>query len=122
MTREIKEKHALELRPDRRRHDPEFKRRVVEASMAEGASIAQVALANGINANLLHTWRWQYRQREALARQTPGFVAVQVTEPASARLGVGQGRIEIHVGEARIIVIGSPALASLRMVLQALQA
>ena len=120
MKREPQDLNA-EPSADRRRHDPEFKRRVVEASMADGASIAQVALANGINANLLHTWRWQHRQRAAQAPR--GFVAVQVADPASVSpAALTSGRIEIHLGQARVIVVGTPPLASLRMVMQALQA
>ena len=46
----------------RRRYSLEFKRRVVQESMASGASIAGVAMAHGLNANQLHNWRWQYRR------------------------------------------------------------
>lgn len=46
----------------RRRYPVEYKRQVVQESMSGGASIARVALANGINANQLHNWRWQYRR------------------------------------------------------------
>lgn len=34
----------------RRRHDDEFKQRI----LCGGASVAEVALANGLNANLVH--------------------------------------------------------------------
>lgn len=42
--------------PPRRRHSPEFKQRVVEACLQPGASVAGVALAHGINANLARRW------------------------------------------------------------------
>ena len=46
----------------RRRYTVDFKRQVVQESMASGASIAGVAMAHGLNANQLHNWRWQFRR------------------------------------------------------------
>ncbi|MBV4396343.1 transposase [Advenella alkanexedens] len=40
----------------RRRYSNEYKRQVVEASFQANTSIAAVAQAHQINANLLHTW------------------------------------------------------------------
>jgi len=40
----------------RRRHSDEFKARVVAQCRQPGVSIAGVALANGLNANLLRRW------------------------------------------------------------------
>lgn len=42
--------------PIRRTHSPEFKASVLAACHQPGASIAAVALANGINANVVHKW------------------------------------------------------------------
>lgn len=42
--------------PIRRTHSPEFKARVLAACRQPGASIAGVALAHGINANVVHKW------------------------------------------------------------------
>jgi transposase-like protein len=44
----------------RRRFSPEFKAKLVSASKQPGASLAAIALANGINSNLLHRWRKEY--------------------------------------------------------------
>ena len=41
----------------RRRHGAEFKARVLAACDEPGASISGVALANGLNANLVRQWR-----------------------------------------------------------------
>ena len=41
----------------RRRHDGEFKAKVLAACNVPGASIAAVALAHGLNANLVRKWR-----------------------------------------------------------------
>jgi len=42
--------------PIRRTHSPEFKARVLAACRQPGASIAAVALAHGINTNVVHKW------------------------------------------------------------------
>jgi transposase len=51
-----------EILPDkpvtkRRRHSKAFKARILTACEQPGASVASVALANGLNANLVHKWR-----------------------------------------------------------------
>lgn len=43
-------------RRTRRRHAPEFREQVVQACRQPGVSIAAVALANGLNANLVRKW------------------------------------------------------------------
>ena len=45
----------------RRRHDADLKARVIEACGVPGASVAQVAMAHGLNANLVHKWRRDLR-------------------------------------------------------------
>lgn len=57
----------------RRRHSPEFKRKVVDESCEPGVSIAGVARDYQINANLLHKWR-----RELLSAGCDGFVRIPV--------------------------------------------
>ena len=39
----------------------EEKRRIVEATLVPGASIARVARENGVNANQVFQWRYEYR-------------------------------------------------------------
>ena len=46
----------LPARRRRRRHSAAFKAAVIEACNQPGVSIAAVALANGLNANLLRKW------------------------------------------------------------------
>jgi transposase len=47
------------LRNSRRRYDPARKRRLVEACLQPGVSLAGVALRHGVNANLLQMGRWE---------------------------------------------------------------
>jgi transposase-like protein len=42
-------------------YDAEFKTRVITACQQAGASIAGIALANGVNANLVHRWIREHR-------------------------------------------------------------
>jgi len=43
-------------RRGRRRYTEEFKKQAIEACTRPGVSMASVALANGLNANLLRRW------------------------------------------------------------------
>jgi transposase len=49
---------------ERRRHSISEKRRIVEQTFVPGASVAQVALANGVNANQVFTWRRAFKRGE----------------------------------------------------------
>lgn len=40
----------------RQRHSPQFKQQVVAACAEPGASVAGIALAHGLNANILRKW------------------------------------------------------------------
>jgi transposase len=47
----------------RRRHSPEFRASVIQACLQPGVSIAAVALANGLNANMVRKWVIKAHQR-----------------------------------------------------------
>ena len=71
------------LRNGRRRYDPASKRRLVEACLQPGVSLAGLALRHGVNANLLRKWviGHQRQQRNGVAtgaidRATEVFVPV----------------------------------------------
>jgi transposase len=57
------------LRNGRRRYDPASKRRLVEACLQPGVSLAGLALRHGVNANLLRKWviGHQRQQRNGVA-------------------------------------------------------
>ncbi len=67
----------------RRRHTSSFKAEAVGACQQPGVSIAAVALARGLNANLLRTWL-----RQAERRNAP--IAIRATEPSVA-IDSGEG-------------------------------
>lgn len=51
----------------RRRHAPEFRDQVVQACRQPGVSIAAVALANGLNANMVRKWVFDAEARSGQA-------------------------------------------------------
>jgi transposase len=72
-------------RPQRRKHSIAEKRRIVEATLVSGASVARVAREHGVNANQVFGWRQLY-QRGLLGGNVPSvaLVPVKVTESATA--------------------------------------
>ena len=62
-------------RPRRREYSLEFKTSVLEQSRRPGASLAGVALAHGINPNMVHRWIREERQRLELAQLQRGAAA-----------------------------------------------
>lgn len=118
----------------RRRYTIDFKRQVVQESMASGASIARVAMAHGLNANQLHNWRWQYRRGDfGPLTEIPTLLPIHINaQPATARhLPTAHhehnnpttqgGRIELHLGNARIVVHGPADIRALRSMIEMLR-
>ena len=79
-----REKEAS-VAPQRQRRSIAEKRRIVEATLAAGASVARVARAHGINANQVFGWRRLYLAGR-LGEQKPGIklLPVRVSESKSA--------------------------------------
>ncbi len=124
--------------PARRHHDRAFKARLVEQSMQPGASVAAIAMENGVNANLLFKWR-RDRQREvkSLNAMPAVLLPVRLTSadeascanatsqlaniaPATAR-PAGFGVIELEIAGAQLRLRGAVDEASLCTVLRALR-
>jgi transposase len=101
-----------ESRDRRRRYSAELKAQVMAECEAPGVSVARVAMAHGINANVVHRWRQWAREggarRTRLSRVAPsltttapqGFVPVVVSEPTEAKIG----DIQIEVRRAATVV------------------
>ena len=105
-------------RAPRRRHSEELKARVLAACGERGASVAAVAQAHGLNANLVHKWRCgrgaqTLTQAGALRRAvTAGAEFIPLALPAACVATGGQShvapvadiRIEWRRGAAAIAV------------------
>jgi transposase len=64
---ELKQRLVVGRKQDGRScYDPQAKRELIEAGLQPGVSVAKLALAYGINANLLRTWMTKH-QRQSLA-------------------------------------------------------
>jgi transposase len=58
-----------ETKRTRQERSPELKAKVLAECERPGASVAQVALAHGVNANLVHGWRKLEHERRVAASQ-----------------------------------------------------
>lgn len=89
----------------RRRHSAELKRQVVEACGQPGASVAAVAMAHGLNANMVHRWLREGARNEVVSQGLPtqaSFVAL----PLNTALGSGSAdiRVEVRRGTGSVTV------------------
>jgi transposase len=111
------------LRRKRRSWALEQKRRIVEESLEEGASIAEVARRHDLNANQLFAWRRQFGAEPAapkeLAPILPVTIAPVTTAEYSDRGSNGQMEIVLARGD-RIIVWSDVETTALSRVLEAL--
>jgi len=91
----------------RRQYSTEFRVQVIEAASQPGVSVAAIALANGMNANLLRRWISMARGREMMIGAVTGTSpAVQGFVPlATPSLGSDRDvRIELSRGSMSIKV------------------
>lgn len=65
----------------RRRHSAELKAQILAECAVPGASVAKVAMAHGINANIVHGWRKLAREAGAVT-VSQQFVPVAVATTA----------------------------------------
>jgi transposase len=108
-----------------RRHGAEFKVRVILACRQPGVSVAAVALANGLNANMLRRWVLDAERAGAMVGSgqgapgvdavaatsgRPAFVAVQMA-PSPASLPQPDIHIELKRGPTTIVMRWPAGLA-----------
>ena len=93
----------------RRKHSAEFKAHVVAACSKPGVSSASVAMANGINANLVRRWVkdaegerdvGEIGATKPVKRPVTKFVPLPLPSPAP----VGDIRVELQRGATKIVV------------------
>lgn len=123
----------------RRDHSPELKHELVRQCLQPGASVSSIAMAHGINANLVFKWRREHREAQAAAAapgrasaplllpitldsSTPVDAApppAAVTPAADARASTGS--IEMDFAGARLRLRGAVDQGSLVALLTALR-
>ena len=88
----------------RRRHTEELKRQVLAECAEAGASVAQIALSHGLNANLVHKWR-RFAEPAAAVTKPAVFVPVTVaTAPMSGTAGTESIWLELQRGAVNVRV------------------
>ena len=101
-------------RVGRRRHSREFKAEVLQACREPGASVAAIALARGVNANLVHRWLRLAAPASALASMAAAkaherpagdgeFVALRLPAPPLVAV-LPDIRIELRRGATTVSV------------------
>ena len=119
---------SISEKPTRRRYSLALKREIVEASLRAGVSAAQVARQYGLNGNLLHTWRWQYRNglfgtvtEAPSVSPTEGLIPVQLCADALTDVSAsGSERgLTIRCGDWHISLQGEIDPAIVQMLLNA---
>jgi transposase len=108
------------------------KLRIVEETLAEGASVARVARAHGVNANLVFNWRRLYQAGRLGRRDEAKLLPVRVTPDSSTGLRTplcapgampssAVGTIHIRLNHAQVSIEGSADPVLLRVLLECLQ-
>jgi len=111
------------VRQARRRRSAAEKRLIVEQTLEPGASVARVARAHGLNANVVFHWRREHR--EGKLAET-GLVPVVVTgdvasETVPSSASAGSIRIDLP-GGAVVSVEGSADIKLIRAIVESLRA
>jgi len=119
--------------PQRQRRSVAEKRRMVEETLAPGASVAKVARTHGVNANQVFGWRRLYLAGR-LGESKPGIklLPVRVSERQAAPIVVEHrvadcspsqaGTIHIELRQAQVRIEGSADPALVRVLLECLRA
>jgi transposase len=121
-------------------HPPEFKRQLVAAASRPDVSVSQVALAHGINVNMLFRWCRQHRTTPpagvpaAPVEMLPVCVVADASDARSQTVGVtdslapaarnsmsAAGMIEIRFAKATIRIDGAVDAATIEAVLRSLR-
>ena len=123
------ERAVVNREPQRRRWPVGEKCRIVEQTLKPGASVARVALAHGVNANQVFSWRRQYRQGLLSQRDTElvKLLPVHVSEAQASKANrpesrqvsaVVAGTIQVEFPKGHVCVAGSVDREALRIVLE----
>ena len=119
-------KDGLSTGRKRRSFRREFKRQVVEETLAPGASVSGVALRHGLNNNMVFKWRRRYLHERAPARsKSMKLLPVSLVEERRPAPGVAVtscvpqalGSIELDCADVRIRLHGPVDAEALRTVL-----
>ena len=136
VTELIPVKSPTGTKPKRQYRTIDEKRQIVEETLAEGASVARIARAHGINANQVFGWRKLYLAgRLGGASRAIKLLPVQVSEssptlatrtsrecsPSADFAKCTAGTIHIELRQAQVRIEGNAEPALLRVLLECLR-
>jgi transposase len=115
--------------PQRQMRTVEEKRRIVEETLVEGASVARIARAHGVNANQVFGWRRLYHAGRmgggavkllpvSVNENSPPVTSLGSECSASMRLG---GTIHIELRHAQVRIEGDADPVLLRVLMECLR-
>src|SRR6202166_2299754 len=112
----------------RQKRSVEEKRRIVEETLAAGASVARVARRHAVNANQVFYWRKKYREGRLGKGRSSNLLPVAVSEIPSNKSGqvrcvssrCSLGAMEIKLPKGQVRITGSVEAEALRTVLECL--
>ena len=99
----------------RRKHSAQFRAHVLQACRQADASVAAIALRNGLNANVVYRWLREEtrgvdagagRHAVSTAQHGAEFIAVQMPAPAAATLP--EIRVEVRRPGAATVTVSWP--------------
>ena len=102
----------LERRP-RRRHPLSEKRRIVELTFQPGASVAQIAQVNGVNANQVFKWRRAFERGELTEPSSGSTALLPVTVSAPCESAMREAPVQPQPATSGSIHIEFPGRASI---------
>ena len=125
-----------EVTPGNRKGRPnypvEFKRRLAAAACEAGVSVSKLAMASGVNANMVFKWRWEFRAGlfDDVPRAMPTLLPVVLSEAsvvataatAQAAPSTRSDTIKVIFAGAVVRVRQGANAALLRTIFQSLRA
>src|SRR6202035_3104333 len=99
----------------RQKRSVEEKRRIVEETLAAGASVARVARRHAVNANQVFYWRKKYREGRLGKNQSSKLLPVTLSDISECKSGRGDyasspsvvGSMEIKLAKGTLRVAGN---------------
>lgn len=103
---------ASEQKQTRRRYSAAMKAQVIAQCDASDASVAKIAMAHGINANVVHRWRQLARDAAPCAALKPAaFIALPLAPSPPTPTACADVRIELRRG-ATTMTLSWPVLGA----------
>ncbi len=96
----------------RRRYSAAMKAQVVAECDEPGASVAKVAMAHGINANVVHRWRQLAREGKVGPAKAGEFIALPLMMPPEAAPAPADIRVELRRGPVAMTVLWPTSAAA----------